>query len=189
MIRHILLWIGIFALSGIGCGGAGTRNASGKDRRGVRRPIEVSGTLSVRGSAPSPIVLLEMEDGTVYAVQSSSLLRELKRLDGMRVAVKGTSQAPVEGGTAILHVQEYHLLPLESGEEPLVGVIAETDGKCLLKEPDGDVWRLTGDLASILTGFAGAKVWVIGEREVGDHPKRQIRVTGYGVLREASYSD
>ncbi len=164
------------------CGGANTRHASGKDQGEMVNKAEVTGELSVRGTTTAPIILLEAEDGTVYTVQPSSIARELARLEGMRAVVEGEVRAPSGEGPMLFDARAYRILPLESGDVPIVGRITVMEGRCMLNETDGPQWRITGDLVSILTGFDGAKVWVIGKRWEADASKREIRVTGYSVI-------
>ena len=49
---------------------------------------------------------------------------------------------------------------------------------------DGPDWHLTGNLAVLLEGFNGAKVWVIGERISRGGAERDLEVDGYGILAE-----
>jgi hypothetical protein len=180
-----IILIPSFALSFfwvLSCGGANTRHAAGKGEAEKVKSAEITGELSVRGTTTEPIILLESEDGTIYTVQPSSVARELARLEGMRVVVEGEVRGPLGKGPLLFDARTYRILPLESGEEPIVGRVKMKNGQCILEEDNGTEWRITGDMISILTDFAGAKVWVIGKRWEADASKRQIRVTGYSII-------
>ncbi|NIM20319.1 MAG: hypothetical protein GTO64_08745 [Candidatus Latescibacteria bacterium] len=183
----VLTLILIFCVAGMfvfGCGGANTRHAAEKDKIEREKAIELTGTISVRGSAAAPIILLQVDDGIAYTVQTSQVGRELMRLEGMRVVVQGNARSPEGKGPTLLDVHTYRILPLDTGETPVVGWIKGSEGSCVLKEEDGTEWKLTGDLALVLMDFDGAKVWVVGERSETDPSSREIVVTGYGILAE-----
>jgi hypothetical protein len=166
----------------IGCGGTGARNASDKDKGEIKDSVELTGEISVRGSDIAPMVLLKAEDGTMYTIQSSPIASELARLEGMSVRIHGSLRLPAEDGPALIEAGDYRILPLESGEVPLIGWIVGKEQGCLLKDVDGTEWFLIGDLTSHLSDFDGAKVWVVGERRQTETKKSEIQVTGYGVL-------
>lgn len=155
-----------------GCGG------QYRDGNGDSVNIEVSGTLSLRGGQPYPILLLETADGTEYLLRSSLLLGELKNLKGMNVVLQGTTTADQPLAIPVLTVDAYRLLPLAGGEEPLVGTLEVANERCVLTVDDATRLTVVGEFEHVLLAFPGAKIWVIGEM-----PDREsIRVTGYGII-------
>lgn len=167
---------------GPGCGGKSSRKASQKSIHKSGTQVELTGTISVRGSAPATMVILETDDDEICTIQSSAVADELARLSGVRVRVEGVVRSPGGDGPILLEPSDYHILTLESGETPIVGWIAKVGEDLYLKDKEATEWRITGDLISILSGFEGAKLWVVGKKREMDASKREIRVTGYGVL-------
>lgn len=155
-----------------GCGGRYS------DANGDSLAIAASGTLSLRGGQPYPILMLETADGGEYLLRSSRLLEELRHLNGMRVELRGTTPANPSVTIPVLTVESYRLLALDDGAVPLIGTIENTEERCVLAV-DGDT-RLTvvGEFEHVLGAFPGAKVWVIGERP----DTESIHVTGYGII-------
>jgi hypothetical protein len=163
----------LLILSGLsGCGGK-----YGNENNSIVA-VEVSGTLSLRGSQPYPILLLETGDGGEYLLRSPDKLDELKNLKGMRVILTGTTPKHSSVTIPVLSVENYSLLPLPGGEEPLVGTLAVADERCVLRIEKETLLMITGEFERVLSGFPGAKVWVIGERGTDG----ELRVTGYGII-------
>jgi hypothetical protein len=174
--------LGLLLFAGPGCGGA--NNAADQDKLAAGKTLEIIGVISVRGATPAGFVLLLADDHAEYTLQPSDLTRELSRLDNVRVIIEGKLQAPSGKGPILLQVARYRILALENGDEPLVGwVMVKNDG-CFLQELEGPEWHLTGDLAALLEGFNGAKIWVIGERIRRGGAERDMEVEGYGILSE-----
>jgi hypothetical protein len=172
-------------LSGLvftGCGGRNSQKSARKDMLKSGTQVEMTGVISVRGSTPSTMVILETDDDEICTIQSSSIGDELGRLSGVRVRVEGTVRSPGGDGPILLEARDYHILTLESGETPIIGWIAKMDEDLYLKDKEATEWRITGDLVSILSGFEGSKLWVVGKKREMDASDREIRVTGYGVL-------
>jgi hypothetical protein len=165
-----------------GCGGSNTRHASRKDNLKSGTQVEMTGSISVRGSTPATMVILETDDDEIWTMQSSPVTDELALLSGVRVRVEGVVRSPGSEGPILLEPSDYHILTLESGETPVVGWITKVDQDLYLKDKEAMDWRITGDLISILSGFEGSKLWVIGKKQEMDKSIREIRVTGYGVL-------
>lgn len=178
----VLAALGLLLPAGPGCGGA--NKAADQDKIAAGKTLEIIGVISVRGASPAGFVLLQADDHAEYTLQPSDLTRELSRLDNVRVTVEGKLQAPSGKGPILLEVDRYRILALENGEEPLVGWVVTRQGVCLLQEVEGPEWHLTGDLAALLAGFNGAKIWVIGERIRRGGAERDLEVEGYGILAE-----
>ena len=171
-----------FLWLGLGCGGA--QQAADRGKIATGKTLTVVGVISVRGASPADFVLLTADDRTEFTLQPSDLTRELARLDNVRVSVEGMLQVPSGGGPILLEASGYRILSLENGLEPMVGWVMVRSGGCFLKSVDGPEWTLIGDLAALLAGFDGAKVWVIGERTDRSGAERQLEVEGYGILAE-----
>jgi len=84
----------------------------------------------------------------------------------------------------------YELMPLSSGEIPIVGVLSLEAGECVLETKDRKRYWIRGDLAAAIRQYEGARIWIVGERADTDAPNRPKKSTpftptGYGVLDEA----
>lgn len=172
-------------LACVGCGGS----AGGKrDGANAGETVYVEGTISLRGSQPFPLLLLEGRDGRVYMIDSSPLAEELKQLQEMEVGVRAKVLPEVKGDAPALSVESYDILPLPTGERPVVGTIVQaTPEQVTMRAEDDSVWLLEGDFVSVFFGLVGAKVWVVGDREFAVNTARgdlrSILVTEYGILR------
>jgi len=171
-----------------GCGGA----SGGKVRDAAPgETVYVEGNVSLRGSRPFPLLLLEAKDGALYMIDTSPKAEELKNLDGMAVGVTAKVLPGVKGDAPALSVSSYVLLPLPSGEKPVVGVVYATldlgDVRAALEAPDGAVWIIEGMFKSVFLDLKGAKVWIVGDRQWTNNTKegnfRMINVSEYGVIR------
>jgi len=165
-----------------GCGGKNSQKAASETGLKSGTFVEMTGLLSVRGSTPNTMVILETDDDEICTLQSSPITDELSHLSGVRVRVLGTVRSPGGDGPILLEPSEYHILTLESGETPVVGWITKKDGDLYLKDENDTEWLITGDLISILSGFENAKLWVVGKKRELNASEHEIRVTGYGVL-------
>ncbi|UCG51495.1 MAG: hypothetical protein JSW58_15125 [Candidatus Latescibacterota bacterium] len=187
-IRTLPLLLVMFLAVAIvaGCGGKqGKKGENGVEEDDV---IVVTGKVSLRGSTPFTLLLLEAKDGTNYMIDSSPIAEELKLLEGMELAVTARVLPEVKGDTPALSVQYYDLLPLPTGERPIVGRIATypPDDVWLITETE-TAWAVEGDFKTVLLGFRGAKVWVVGDRTgptiIAGRQVREIFVTQYGLIR------
>jgi len=174
-------------LGGVGCGGSKSGNGNGSSDE----TIHVKGTISLRGSTPFELLLLKAEDGKVYMIDSSPDAIELKRLVDMDVAVTATVLPDVGGDAPALSVYSYELLPLSTGERPVVGVIYATSPDAVyLMGDDGNTWKIDGEFEMIFSGFSGAKIWIVGDIGTSINTARgnarSIYVTQYGMIREAN---
>lgn len=174
-----------FAVSLWGCGGP-----SG-DRGGkTGETVYVEGKVSLRGSEPFPLLLLETNDGRFYMIDASPRADELKRLQDMPVGVTGKLLPDVKGDAPALAVEKYVLLALPSGERPIVGVIVTADTEnVVMRAEDDSLWRIEGSFETVFLDLVGAKVWIVGDRQMAVNTARanirSIVVTEYGVVREA----
>ncbi len=168
------------------CGGS---SAGKKQNADPGDTIFVEGKVSMRGSLPFPILLLEAKDGFIYMIDSSPKAEELKRLDEMAVGVTAKVLPEVGGETPALSVLSYELLPLPTGEKPVVGVLYASPDGVALKADDGSAYVIEGEFEPVFTGLSGAKIWIVGEQLSAVNTSRgnvrTIHVTQYGVIKEA----
>jgi hypothetical protein len=153
----------------------------------VGEVVAYEGMLSMRGSHPNTRLMLEMEDGNLVQVESRTIQKELKSLQGMRIEIEGEVRTPRDKArTAIVDASRYRLLRLPTGELPLVGTIIVLDtGECLLGSTSGKRYWIRGDLVSILREYQGERVWVVGTTGAAPGAPEGTEpywVTGYGVL-------
>jgi hypothetical protein len=182
------------AAATIGCGGAKSKKdlglgESGGARVGAGDRVTVAGTLSLRGNMPHPVVILELENGGLAVIQSSEFQGELEALAGMRVKIEGEVLPSPDDEPPTVKAHRYQMLPLPSGEVPIVGVLNFQEDQCLLEAADGKRYWLRGDFVTLLADFVGAKVWVVGKVGEATLPEQPadtapLWVTGYGVLSE-----
>lgn len=150
------------------------------DEAGASASVELSGTLSLRGGHPAPMLLLEERGGKEYLLRSSSLYEELKRLSGMAVALKGVTPVGTKAPFPVLDVESYRLMPLPGGEQPVTGLVRLRDSGCFIETEDGNELRVAGEFESVLMQYPGAKIWVIGEARAGE--TGMFDVKGYGII-------
>jgi hypothetical protein len=181
---HLAVLVAALLLLPAGFGCSGADEASDQDKYAAGKYLEVTGTISVRGAAPAAFVLLLADDQDEYTLQPSALTGELRRLDNVRVAVEGNLQVPAGNGPILLEVSRYRILALENGDQPVVGWLVVRQEGLFLQGEEGPDWHLTGNLASLLEGFNGAKVWVVGEQIRRGGAERDLEVEGYGILAE-----
>lgn len=172
----------------VGCAGNQSKGKSaGLEEANVGDVVTVSGTLSQRGSTPLTILMLEVGDGDVVVIQSSTIQEELRMLSGMSVSIQGRLLPRIEGEAPLVDVQRYELMALPTGEVPLVGTVRLQDGQCVLETADATRYWIRGEFVRVLKQYEGAKVWVVGtvgDDSPGDQPEGSVpmNVTGYGVL-------
>ena len=183
----LILLLSTVLATGCGCGGG--KSQKGDSDAKPQDDVVVDGKISMRGSTPFTLLLLEGKDGTNYMIESSRVAEELKQLDGMDVTVTAKILPQIEGDTPALSVKYYDLLPLPTGERPIIGVIfSSSPDQVYLRGNDGTNWLIKGDFQSVLIGYATSKVWVVGDRLQPsaslDHQVRDIYVTQYGVIKQ-----
>jgi hypothetical protein len=154
--------------------------------------ISADGVLSMRGSTPFTMLVLETESGAVLNIESDdpALMTELRGLVGLSCEIDGRVMTPLAPGSTRISATRYQLLPLPGGEMPIVGVLELDGGECVLVTKDGKRYWIRGDLAGAIREYAGGRVWIVGERADTDAPNRPKKSTpftptGYGVLDEA----
>src|SRR5512139_742333 len=152
-----------------GCGG----HSGGQVRDAAPgETIYVEGKISLRGSRPFPLLLLEAKDGAIYMIDTSPKAEELRNLDGMAVGVTAKVLPGVKGDAPALSVSAYDILPLPSGEKPVVGlVVSATLEQVVMEADDGSLWYLEGGFKRVFIDLAGARVWVVGDRRYANNTK------------------
>ncbi len=171
-----------------GCGGPSGGKGHGAE---PGETIYVEGKISLRGSHPFPLLLLEAKDGEFYMIDTSPKADELKNLDGMAVGVMAKVLPGVKGEAPALSVVSYSLLALPSGEKPIVGVvytvIDQGDIKASLAADDGSVWVIQGGFQTAFVNLSGARVWIAGVKKAAVNTQqgdvRVIEVTEYGLIK------
>jgi hypothetical protein len=185
----VILAVTVSLAATAGCGGRKAKRAESFARAQAGDIVIVEGTLTLRGSQPHTLLVLETQSGEDVVIQSGDIQRELKRLAGMKVSVEGKVLPSIDGETPLVSAVAYELLALPSGEVPVVGVLTVVDGACVLGLADGTRYWIRGEFSDLIRDFANAKMWVVGtvgdaalpEKPEGTVP---IWVTGYGVLSE-----
>jgi len=189
--RFLLFALAVWSAAGclLGCGGSASEK---RDARSAGETLYVEGKVSLRGSRPFPLLLLESSDGKIYLIDPSPLSQELEQLQEMSVGVRGRMLPEVKMDVPTLSIASYEMLPLSTGQKPLVGTILQATAEGVtMRAQDDSIWRLEGDFKSVFLGLQGAKVWVIGEGDAPSSPNarrdspRTILVTEYGIIREA----
>ena len=175
----------VVVLAGLaGCGGTKGQSGSAGDT------VDVEGKISLRGNLPFALLLLEAKDGKNYMIDTSPVAEELRQLGDMRVRVTGKILPEVKGEAPALSVTAYELLPLSSGERPVVGVVVFTSSDAVaLRAEDGSTWMIEGEFKPVLMAYRGAKIWIVGDRTFATNTRsgdvREINVTQYGIIRES----
>ena len=179
-------WTAGFLLAAVlGCGGP----SGGKGQEAnPGETIYVEGKISLRGSRPFPLLLLEATDGVIYMIDTSPMAEELRNLDQMGVGVTAKVLPGVKGDAPALSVVAYDLLPLPSGERPIVGVVvAASLEQVVVQAEDGSAWLIEGSFKSVFLDLAGSKLWIVGDRRFAVNTSagnlRSIDVSEYGVIR------
>lgn len=185
----VILAVAVSVVTTAGCGGQKAKRAASFEQAEAGDLVTVEGTLTLRGSQPHPLLMLEMESGGDVVIQSGDIQRELKRLAGMKVSIEGKVLPSIDGETPLVSALGYELLALPSGEIPVVGVLTVVDGACVLGLADGTRYWIRGEFTELIRDFENAKIWVVGtvgDAALPDKPEGTVPiwVTGYGVLSE-----
>lgn len=189
----LILPVLMLALGIAGCAGSKAhRETSAGDAAEaavVGELVRVEGVLSLRGSAPHTMLVLEIDEDDVVLIESKTIQAELKSLTGMKVAVEGESMPAIDGKTPLINAVRYSMLRLSSGELPVVGTLSVKNDKCILEGGDGTRYWIRGDFVGVIKDFDGAKIWIIGalgDLSLPEKPEGTIPywVTGYGVISE-----
>lgn len=151
--------------------------------------VRIEGTMSIRGSTPFTILVLETNDGEELTLGASSpdITQALKNLGGMRVSVEGEVLTLMGPTLPRLRVERYDILPPAGAKDPVVGVATVENGACVVTTDEGTRYWIVGDLASALVEHAGARLWMVGKktkRADGNRPSGStpFTPTGYGVI-------
>lgn len=182
----LALFMGI-GLAWAGCGKKVQMETIDASAEGDR--VIVEGTISLRGSMPNPMIILEMEDGVeVWVEGKKEVRRELQSLSGFRVSIKGKMKR-IKDDLPRVDAERYELLRLPSGEMPVVGMLGVEGEALVLTAGDGKRYWVRGDLVGAIREYDGAKIWVVGslgDASLPERPPNSVSywVTGYGVLEE-----
>ncbi len=191
MNRFVIVTVAAISLGMMFAGGCGPKPpADSLDATGDGDRVVVEGTVSLRGSMPSPLIILQLADGTEMIVEPRDEFRgELRSLSGFRVAVRGNM---MRKGAPLPRIEaaRYELLRLPSGELPVLGYLRSENDHLVLVASDGKRFWIRGDLVGAIREYEGAKIWVVGslgDAGAQDHPENAVAywVTGYGVLQDA----
>lgn len=187
----VLAWLLVVAACD-GCGGGYVKVSGNFDEMEEGQTVGVGGVLSLRGSTPFTTLVLEAAQGAVLTIDGDdeALMTELRGIVGLHCEIDGKVLAPLAPGSPRIAPERYRLLPLPTGEMPIVGTLELDDGECVLATKDGKRYWIRGDLAGAIREYAGARVWIVGNRADTDAPNRPKKSTpftptGYGVLDEA----
>jgi hypothetical protein len=161
------------------CGCGGTRAVQGDG--GDDNYVTITGDVKQEGTSLA-VVLFEARNGQLYMVQSSRVGDELRGLVGMSVQISGPVLREIEG-IPVITVKWYEMLPLPTGERPIVGYVRQ--GGYIITDKD-EIWKLEGDFKDVLASFVGSKVWIAGvvqkRLNTAQGSWRVIDVTEYGVI-------
>jgi hypothetical protein len=174
------------------CGSGGVSVVNDFNDVEVGQHVSVDGVLSLRGSTPFTTLVVQMENGTVVAIDSDddAMMTELRGLTGLTCEVRGKVVTPMTPGTAEIKATSYEVLPLPTGELPIVGLLSSEGDQCVLTTTKGKRYWIRGKLAGAIREYIGARIWIVGDRTDTDAPDRPRKSTpftptGYGVLDEA----
>jgi hypothetical protein len=170
----------------VGCGGKKTSKTMSFEAGDL---VSLEGTLSLRGSMPRPILILETDTAGGVVIQSRELQSELSSLAGMKVWIEGRILPAIEGESPLIDATDYRLLALPSGEVPVVGVLKLQRDECVLHVDGGQRYWIRGEFTDLIRDFVGARMWVVGtagDTALPDKPEGTIPlwVSGYGVLSQ-----
>src|SRR5258705_11767186 len=171
-----------------GAAQAGTRTVKSLDRIAEGTRVRIEGTLSMRGSTPLTILVLEV-DGAVITLKphDEDIQQALKSLDGLRVALEGDVIPRLDPEIPRFEVYRYELLAPPGAGDPIIGLVALENGAYVLTTDQHKSYCTVGDLAPALCQHAGARVWMVGKKSKhgeGTRPRESTAFTptGYGVI-------
>lgn len=151
--------------------------------------VRMEGVLSMRGSTPLTIMVLELADHAEITLKphDEDVRQELRSLDGLRVVIEGEVIPRLDPELPRLDVQKCDLAKAPDGSTPILGTITMENGACVLSTDEGKRYWIQGDLAPALCQHAGARVWIVGKKvKRGDGTKPReatpFTPTGYGVI-------
>jgi hypothetical protein len=177
------------AVVAIGCGGAHSRLVKDVSEVRVGDRVRIEGPLTLRGSTPFTILTIEAEGGESVQVECEDigLLTELKGLAGLPVSIEGTVAARLHTGMSRIVAASYEMLPLPTGDVPIVGSLSVDNGQCVLTTRTGERYWIRGDLLPAIREHAGARIWIVGGRSYSNDREQPAKSTpftptGYGVI-------
>ncbi len=188
-LKNITLLVLFGVLVFCGCSGTKSRHAASLETARTGDTVTVEGVLSLRGSAPFPMLILETGEGRSVLIESSTLQTELNTLSGMFVLIQGVVLPSLAGETPVVNASDYDLLPLSSGEQPVLGMISLEGDQCVLTTRDNKRYWIRGDFSELFKEFRGARVWAagsVGEYTQPEQPENTVpfKVLQYGVLTQ-----
>jgi hypothetical protein len=182
-----LVVLSLFAGATAHAGGTRTVKSISGIEPGTR--VRIEGTVSIRGSTPLTILVLETKDGEALTLgpHSPGIEQALKNLDGMRVGVEGEVLEPMGPTLPQLRVEKYQILAPAGAGDPIIGLATLENSSCVLTTDEGTRYWIVGELAPALCEHAGARVWMVGKkakRGDGSRPAKStpFTPTGYGVI-------
>lgn len=152
----------------------------------VPRPKSVELTGQVKevgaGGLKRSAAVLAANDGeqyTMHAVTSEGA-EELKRLAGVKIAIRGVKNDPrLPRGRHIL-VEHYEIVDVGKGVVPRIGVIAKVDvggkSRLLFVDDKGRADPLPSGWSKKMTRHVGAKVWMVGVGEGESFKPRRFSI-------------
>ena len=188
-MRLAALMVAAGLLSVAGASLAGTRTVTSLDGMDTGEHVKIEGTLSMRGSTPLTIMVLELSDHGEITLKShdSDVETQLRSLDGLHVALEGDVAARLDPEIPRLEVMHCELVAPPGGGNPVNGVITMENDACVFTTDGGKRYWMVGDLAPALCQHAGARVWIVGKKAKhpeGTKPRESTAFTptGYGVI-------
>jgi|KBSSwiStaDraftv2_1062776.scaffolds.fasta_scaffold29331_2 hypothetical protein len=181
----------LFALLATTVVHAGTQSVKSIDGLATGSQVRIEGVLSMRGSTPLTIMILEVPDHPMVEItlkpHDENVHQQLRSLDGLRVMIEGEVIPRLDPEIPRLDVKRCDLLKAPDGGDPITGVVNLEDGACVVTADNGKRYWITGDLALALCQHAGARVWMVGKKgKKGDGQKPRdataFAPTGYGVI-------
>ena len=168
---------------------AGTRSVKSIEGLATGSRVRIEGVLSMRGSTPLTIMVLELPDRTEITLKphDEDIHQQLRSLDGLRVVIEGDVIPRLDPEIPRLDVRRCELLRAPDGGDPITGMITMENGACVLETDAGKRYWILGDLAPALAQHSGARVWIVGKkvkRGDGNKPREStpFTPTGFGVI-------
>ena len=172
-----------------GAASAKVRTVKSIDAVEPGRRVRIEGLISIRGSTPFTLLVLETGDGNEITLKphTPEIEHELKNLDGLRVAVQGEVLPLLEAALPRLEVDAYDLLAPPGADGSITGVISTESGGCVLTTSEGKRYWIVGGVAPAMCEHAGARLWMVGKKakQSGGKPpagSTPFTPTGYGVI-------
>src|SRR4051812_17734100 len=133
---RLILVAALFASTGAG---AGSRKVTSLDGLTTGSHVRIEGVLSMRGSTPLTIMVLEIPRQPEITLQphDEDVHHQLRSLDGLRVAVEGEVIPRLDPEIPRLDVQRCELLTVPGGGDPVTGMVTMENGACVFSADDG----------------------------------------------------